>query len=273
MPVMKRPVLSMAASGPRPESRGRPAERLPVDGVELLALVDRVYVINLPERSDRRRDLTRRLVRGWGAQLVAERVEFFSAVRPSDPGGFASAGYRGCFESHQAVLDDALARGFERILVLEDDADLGPDARARLAPLLPTLALGAFHVAQLGYAGAHPPGHDPKALAQLVRFDGEVLGSHCLVYTRAGMELVRDHLRLLHDGTPGDPLRGPMSPDGALNTLPWVNPEAVRLLCVPSAVGQAASRSDIMPGRWDRIPVAAPGLRVARRLLRSVRGR
>jgi glycosyl transferase, family 25 len=126
MPVMKRPVLSMAASGPRPESRGRPAERLPVDGVELLALVDRVYVINLPERSDRRRDLTRRLVRGWGAQLVAERVEFFSAVRPSDPGGFASAGYRGCFESHQAVLDDALARGFERILVLEDDADLGP---------------------------------------------------------------------------------------------------------------------------------------------------
>lgn len=54
-------------------------------------------------------------------------IQWVAACRPHDAGGFPSIGSRGCFLSHLAVLEDASAKGFERILIVEDDVDFLKD--------------------------------------------------------------------------------------------------------------------------------------------------
>jgi len=72
--------------------------------------VDHVYCISLSERHDRRQ-----LFRNVVATLISNPIEFFIAQRCSDP-------VRGCYESHQALARKALAEGWQRVLIFEDDA-------------------------------------------------------------------------------------------------------------------------------------------------------
>ena len=72
--------------------------------------VDRVFCISLDERKDRR-ELFRQTV----TRHLSNPVEFYIAQRCDDP-------VRGCYESHQALAAMALAEGWQRILVFEDDA-------------------------------------------------------------------------------------------------------------------------------------------------------
>ncbi|HEF4760516.1 TPA: hypothetical protein SAN82_002958 [Pseudomonas putida] len=72
--------------------------------------VDRVFCISLSEREDRRA-----LFQQTVATLIANPIEFFLTERCSDP-------VRGCYESHQALSNIALAEDWQRILIFEDDA-------------------------------------------------------------------------------------------------------------------------------------------------------
>ncbi len=75
------------------------------------------WVINLKDRTDRRREMIEQLERvGWSAQ-------FFPAVRPADAGTFPSIGARGCFLSHLALLKQATSG---HILLMEDDLNFVP---------------------------------------------------------------------------------------------------------------------------------------------------
>jgi len=98
--------------------------------MSLLTLMDAIYVINLPYRTDRRAEIDVQLARA-GLSLSHPKVHLFEAVRPDEPGPFPSIGARGCFLSHLGVLKDAAMRGFDKVLVLEDDADF---MRALVAP-------------------------------------------------------------------------------------------------------------------------------------------
>jgi glycosyl transferase family 25 len=72
------------------------------------------FVINLPERKDRRIEMEAQLRR------VAWKARFSHATRPSNAGQFPSIGARGCFESHLAALKHRQTlRG--HVLVMEDD--------------------------------------------------------------------------------------------------------------------------------------------------------
>ena len=87
-----------------------------------LTVFDRIYVINVPTRTDRRREMQAQLYR-VGTSLSAPGVHLFSAVRPSAAGGFTSVGARGCFVSHLGVLREAAPGHVGRLLILEDDLD------------------------------------------------------------------------------------------------------------------------------------------------------
>lgn len=85
----------------------------------------RVFVINLPHRTDRRADMERELRRvGW-------TVEFFPAIRPDGQGDFPSIGARGCFLSHLAVLERAREGRHAHVVILEDDANFAADFTGR----------------------------------------------------------------------------------------------------------------------------------------------
>ena len=74
--------------------------------------VDGVLCISLRDRADRRQALVREF-----APLGLD-IEFVLVERdPENP-------ERGCYTSHQACARLALARGYERVLILEDDATL-----------------------------------------------------------------------------------------------------------------------------------------------------
>ena len=82
---------------------------------------DAIYLINLPERADRKRELEREL-RSVGLQADDPRLVWIRAVRPLEAGEFPSIGARGCFLSHLTCLQSASERGYGRVLILEDDA-------------------------------------------------------------------------------------------------------------------------------------------------------
>jgi len=87
---------------------------------------DRVYVINLTSRQDRRDEMTQQL-REIGREFGTQNIHLFEASRPDGPGAFPSLGARGCFLSHLRILQDASAQGYGRILILEDDLNFCPN--------------------------------------------------------------------------------------------------------------------------------------------------
>lgn len=99
----------------------------------MLERFERVVVVNLPSRRDRRRGTERELARIGHPRGAA----FFPAIRPAEAGGFGSVGEHGAYLSHLAVWRAAL--GARSLLVLEDDVAFVPDfaARAGLVAELP----------------------------------------------------------------------------------------------------------------------------------------
>lgn len=83
-------------------------------------LFERTYIINLPERADRRQEIQAEL-KLIGADLVPGKVEFFQAIKPTDYGVFPSREVLGCFLSHLHILRIAKAEKLENILIIEDD--------------------------------------------------------------------------------------------------------------------------------------------------------
>jgi GR25 family glycosyltransferase involved in LPS biosynthesis len=85
---------------------------------------DKIYVLSLKRNVDRRSLITERLGR------VGIDFEFFDACdgqvlnhlwKKLDNGHFTTQNYVACSISHLSIYNDALSRGFKRILILEDD--------------------------------------------------------------------------------------------------------------------------------------------------------
>ncbi|HAX77040.1 MAG TPA: LPS biosynthesis glycosyltransferase, partial [Cyanobacteria bacterium UBA11372] len=60
----------------------------------------------------------------------------FPAIRPDDAGDFPSIGARGCFESHLAILKQALADRLSNVLIVEDDLKISQRFHTEQAVLL-----------------------------------------------------------------------------------------------------------------------------------------
>lgn len=240
--------------------------------MNLLDFFERAYVINLPSRTDRRREMEHELRRadvGLRPEQLASQVEFFPAIRPTEAAPFTLVGRKGASLSFLAVLKDARARGLSRVLVLQDDAEFVPDFQRRAAPVLAELAARPWGLVQLGYLGEPVPPADPAPL--LHEFAGEVIGAHCCGVSPLALERLIALFELQHRGVDGDHLHGPMPVDGTITVFRWLNPEVPRLLAVPSLAGQRSSRSDIIPGRFDRLPWLRPLVSFARGLRWSAR--
>ncbi len=204
---------------------------------------DRIRVINLPERRDRRRDIERELASiGLGED---PRVAFFPAIRPSAAGDFTSVGARGVYLSQVAILREAAAAN-ETVLILEDDCAFSLAARD-----YPTD--GAWDIFYGGYEAA-----DPKNLAT-----SDIVGAHMMGFTAtAARALVAWLDKLTYDG-----IHPPI--DAAYIWFRRAHPEVATFFAVPRLAHQRSTRSDITPRAFDRLP----GLRAAVELARRIRRR
>ena len=110
----------------------------------MLEQFDRVRVINIVDRTDRRREMMAQLRRVGAADDA--RVAFFPARRPADSGPFPSLGARGCFESHLAVIRQAIEDGVERLLIVEDDFNFVRDINRRGPGVMRALAAAKWDI-------------------------------------------------------------------------------------------------------------------------------
>lgn len=214
----------------------------------LLDGFQRIIVVNLPERNDRRREMEQQL-RAVGADPNDPRIRFFAAARPREVGDWPSIGARGCFQSHLEILRAAAADGLESILILEDDCDFTPRPTAMRAALVEQLADREWDLCYLG----HPEALDDAAPGTWVAHDRPFQQSHCYaVHGRALPRLV-EFLEAVTKRPAGHPDGGPQHYDGALNMFRMQNADVVTLLAAPSLAHQRSSRSDIFEHWYDRV--------------------
>lgn len=223
---------------------------------------ERIVVINLRERTDRRREVEAELRRA-GIGAGDPRLRFFAGIRPADAGPFPSVGARGCFESHLGVIGEALRDRLASVLVLEDDLLLHPAACVAQPALAGRLAQGQWDFAYPGHT--LPPG-DPDGAVRWQETRRPLVCAHFYGLHRRVLADLRDYLEDCRRRPPGHPDGGPMHVDGAYSMFRGRNPAVVTLVASPSLGGQRSSRSDITANRWfDR----QPGVRLLAGLARK----
>jgi glycosyl transferase, family 25 len=197
----------------------------------------RIRIINLVERTDRRREMVSEL-RRLGLSRDP-RVAFQDAAKPAFPTPWRLIGEKGCFESHLSVLRDAAMAG-ESVLILEDDADFTRSAFSQY-PSADIIWGGFTRRPNNGVEGAHCVGFSATVIPRLV--------AYLDVAAR----------------TPSPP---PI--DGAYSNFWRDNPDITVHLCSPMVSLQRPSFSDIA-GRngIDRYAFARPLVRVLRHIKRA----
>ncbi|ARR53879.1 hypothetical protein HY78_10810 [Rhizorhabdus wittichii DC-6] len=233
---------------------------------------DRLYVVNLPDRADRRREMAGELAR-LGTGFDDPRVRLFAAVRPAEAGPFRSIGARGAFLSQLGVLREARERGDRRILMLEDDCDFVRAIGRRLPPLLDRLDAEGFGLFYGGHFLPEAPGAPGPADGPLLRADPAltIRLAHCLGFGPAAIDGLPGFLDAMLGRPAGSAEGGPMDVDGAYNWFRRANPALATWLAVPPVAHQRPSRTDISaPGALDRLPASIT--RLARGMRRRLNG-
>jgi glycosyl transferase family 25 len=196
---------------------------------------DAIRVINLPERTDRKKEMLRELRRVG----LEKRASFFPACRPSDIGPFRSIGEYGVFLSHLAILQESVvSKG--SVLILEDDCDF---TRASL------LKREASDFMWGGYT----------------LFPKHIEGAHCVGFSAPTVERLVPYLEDLL-------ARVPIPIDGAYAWFCRDNPDLRVDACSPAIAVQRPSHSDIAGRRGlDRFGPARPLIAALRKMKRRLR--
>ncbi|SHG77185.1 hypothetical protein [Cognatishimia maritima] len=238
-------------------------------GQALLSLFDMIYVLNLPERRDRRMQMAQQLAR-VGLSLEHPKITLFPACKPREAGEFPTIGTRGCFESYLAILTDALAAGHDRFLVIEDDADFARGFEAQM-PEAAAFLSGKNWGLVYGYSTELEPVDAPGPL----RFVDPEVGVRCTHFVAFSGDAARQALPYLQGiyGRPmNDPNGGAMHLDGALTWFRAAHPDVVTYAAKDSLAIQRPSLSDIHPPRWyERTPPFSTLYRLALRAKAALR--
>jgi len=209
---------------------------------ELLEYFDHLYVINLPSRTDRRLQITNEL-ETHHLPLSSGKITIFPAVRPDQADGWPSVGAKGCFLSHHAVFQDALKRGFEKIVVIEDDLKLVDHFSTSIGQVIGALqAISDWGIVYFGHAKEL---QNERGVLQ--RYEQPLQLAHFVGYSAAVLRQLVPFLEEITKRPPGDPAGGPMHVDGAYSWFRRQHPEVHTYLAAPSLGYQRTSLSDITP--------------------------
>lgn len=209
-----------------------------------LSTVDKIFIINLSERSDRRKEINNEL--DWIGAANHHNVEIFPAIKATELGGFTSIGARGCFMSHLSILRKARDSGMQKILIIEDDLMFSHYFKKNQQAVAQHLKSDAYDIAYLGHlvetknSGAlRFEKHElPLMQCHFIAFRGDVIAS------------LVTFLETLLTRPPGHPDGGPMHLDGAYSTFRAQQPERITQIAVPSLGFQRPSPSNIAGFRW-----------------------
>jgi glycosyl transferase, family 25 len=200
----------------------------------------KAYGLTTADRADRQRHLERELDR---TELP---FEVQVAERPTDAGGFASVGQRGCFESHLRALRAARDQDVDVAVIVEDDAVIVHRFPELLEQVQRELIDHDWSVLLLGYL----PLESPSKVFSLELLTPHVarsrhwefVGSHLYAVHRDALDaLITDFERRLEPGGHR------IGVDGILNEFRFLTATDT-LVCVPNLSRQGPSPSGITEG-------------------------
>lgn len=231
---------------------------------------ERTYVVNLPQRTDRRRMIVQELDR-VGMPLTPKKTEIFPAIRPDDAQGFPSIGARGCFLSHLTILKQAQEDQLANVLILEDDLTISEQFIKEQEALVERLQQGDWDFVYFGYDEKIEQKEETEGTS-LVRLEvpfGPIKTTHFYGLNGKTLDQLILFLEELQQRPGGHPDGGPMHLDGAYATFRSQNPHIVTLIAIPKLGWQRSSHSDIHPKWFSRVPI----LRELADVARSAKGR
>jgi GR25 family glycosyltransferase involved in LPS biosynthesis len=149
---------------------------------------DAVYVINLDFRQDRWEEITKMAnaaglaIQRWDATKSADinLEKHRKGVRVKKTSCIA------CWSSHIRIYRDALEKGYQRILVLEDDALIPADLYEQVENWFNKSNITEFDLLYLGSADKYPS----APIGENVALSQYTLLTHAMLFTKAGMEKV-----------------------------------------------------------------------------------
>ena len=167
-------------------------------------------------------------------------------TRPIDKGGFASVGFRGCFENHLACLRAAQADGVDVAVLVEDDAVVIRRFWHFVGPIAAEAATLDWTMLYLGYLASESLCQHERVTMltpHIATADGwEVMGAHFVaIKATAIADVIADFERRLLPGG------SRISVDGILNEIRR-NSGSPTLLCFPNLSRQGPSPSGITQG-------------------------
>lgn len=187
--------------------RGRPAGvavRQPVTTNGPKPFVDffqEVYVVNLDRREDRWKEFLDRLPKDWPFKDPVRFSAVDGKACPAPDWWKQGGGAWGCHRSHLRLIEDALNRGVDSILLLEDDALFPEDFAAKVGEFLSHVPkdwgmvyLGGQHL----FVNTHPP----KKINPWVYQPYNVNRTHAFALRGDTMRKVYRHLNKI-DWNPG----------------------------------------------------------------------
>lgn len=220
-----------------------------ISTTSLSGFFQQIYIINLPERKDRRDEIKEQLAL-IGLSLNHHRVTLFSATKPSDAGEFESIGARGCFMSHLEVLRDAQSRKFSKILIIEDDLNFSKDFLKKIDETIEELSQLNWNLYYGSYVIKEPISINTNQLIHEISSDTVLMTSSFIGFQGDIISETVAYLELLLTRKNGDPLGGPMHVDGAYFCFRVLNPIYKTIISVPELGYQRSSRTDIHTLRW-----------------------
>lgn len=214
----------------------------------------KIYVINLSHRSDRRREIEEQL-ETINLSLDTSCVELFSAIKPDSQCEFESIGAKGCFLSHLAVLKNAHENKFTNILIFEDDVNFTKAFVSNPNRFLKQLDRLDWNIFYGGHLLENKHNDSQLGINQLEPSTG-VQTSHFIGFKDNAIDIMIDELELMLCRQNGDPEGGPMHIDGAYSTIRKKHPALATYAAFPPLGYQRSSRTDIHQLKWfDQLPL------------------
>ncbi|GGX36544.1 glycosyltransferase family 25 protein [Undibacterium squillarum] len=217
--------------------------------MNLFDYFEKIYLINLPERTDRLKYSLAELKK-IGISAQDRRLQVFPGIRPENAERFPGIGARGCYLSHLGVLKDAQKLGVSRFLILEDDFQLCPSALLSQMALIEQIEQTSWDFL---FPGHSHPGHRQNTSAaesSLLKCALPLECAHCYAISPHLLPELITYLEACMQRMPGDPNGGPMHIDGAYSLYRLLHPELRSYVVTSSLVRQRSSRSDITPNQW-----------------------
>lgn len=218
--------------------------------MNLLSHFDRIYIINLSSRRDRRQVVAAELA-GHGLEIDDCQVRWTTPPVPEDSDGFSDTHARRRFDAHLAVLDEAIAADLASVVICEDDLRLDPRTDAPALSLLWPLCTREWDFTYLGHGEPLPDSGQPPRWGSTRQ---ALAGTACYALSRRVMRPLRDHLQASRTANAAA-CRLPL--EAAYSAFRQASPERLTLIAMPSLATSAAN-SGLWP-RWLSQPFAEHG--------------